>query len=122
MITEAEWTSIGKYIEKIAGQVSGKRQDYFTTGQVIKVDIANRCVYLAELGDQPIPIVGWRYTVDYYYEDQSGNLTKRTATAQVIPPKVGDTIVVIKELGTRRLPRAIGILYGTNWIVAEEEE
>jgi len=122
LISETEWHSIGAYIEKIAGQVCGKRQDYFTTGQVIKVDIPNRCLYLAEFGDQPIPIVAWNYTMDYYYEDQSGNITKRTGTARVIPPKIGDTVVVIREFGTRRLPRALGMLLGTNWIVAEEDE
>jgi len=122
MISETEWHSIGRFIEKIASQVSGKRQDYFTTGQVIKIDTPNKCVYLAEFGDQPIPIVAWDYTLDYYDTDQNGNVQKRTSRATAIMPRVGDTIVVVRELGTRRLPRAIGILKGTNWIVAEEEE
>jgi len=122
LISETEWHSIGAFIEKIAKQVSGKRQDFFTTGEIIKIDVPNKCVYLAEFGDQPIPVVAWDYTFDYYWENQSGDYIKSTGTARLKVPKVGDTIVVCRELGTRRLPRALGILQGTNWIVSEEEE
>jgi len=122
MISEPEWASIAAMIEKISSQVSGKRQDYFTTGPVIKVDVPNRCVYLAEFGDQAIPIVAYDYAHDYYVTDQSGNTVKKTAVSKVKMPKPGDTVVVAREYGTRGLPRALGVLQGTNWILSEDEQ
>lgn len=120
-ITDPEWASISSLIEKLAGRISGKRQDWFVTGKVIKVDAPNRLVYLAEFGDQAIPIVAFDYTMDYYDTDGTGAVQKKTATVTVKMPKVGDTVVVARELATRRLPRAIGILQGKNWITPEEE-
>lgn len=119
-ITDPEWASVSNLIEKIAARVSGKRQDYFITGTVIKVDAVNQLVYMAEFGDQAIPIVAFNYTVDFY-DDNGTGISKKTVTAKVAMPKIGDTILVARELGTRRLPRALGILQGQNWIVAEEE-
>lgn len=119
-ITDPEWRSITTLIEKVSAGVSGKRQDYFVTGKVLKVDAINKLVYMAEFGDQPIPIVAFDYTFDVY--DDNGTLvTKKTIVAKVKMPNVGDTIVVARELGTRRLPRALGILQGKNWLVPEEE-
>lgn len=119
-ITEPEWASIGNLIEKIAKRVSGARQDYFVTGQVIKIDAVNRLIYMAEFGDQPIPIVAFNYLVDVY-DDNGTSVAKKTLTTKVAMPKVGDTVVVAREFGTRRLPRALGILQGINWVVPEEE-
>jgi hypothetical protein len=120
-ITDPDWASINNLIEKVAARVSGKRQDYFITGQVIKVDAPNKLIYMAEFGDQPIPIVAFDYTVNYYDQLSDGTMTRRTVTATVKMPKVGDTVVVARELGTRRLPRVLGILQGQNWIVPEDE-
>jgi hypothetical protein len=121
MITDPEWLSIRNLISKVAAEISGKRQDYFVTGTVIKVDVTNKLVYLAEFGDQPIPIVAFDHTVNYYDTNSTGVVTKKTATTKVVMPNVGDTVLVARELGTRRLPRALGILQGTNWTVAEEQ-
>jgi len=233
-ITNPEWESISQMIDAIVRRVVGTRADFFTTGKVVKVDPTNKCVYLAEFGDQPIPITGFDRTVTYYYEvsdvdikhvvgaagepafqnswvnydvptwgsanfskDSSGivhleglvmngtlgaaiftlpagyrpakqllfavlgnnilgrldvtptgavqfsvgsnayvqlsgitfdsgvpmptKVIRKSVTAGVVMPKVGESVLVAREMGTRRLPRAIGVIQGKNWIVAEEE-
>lgn len=120
-IMESEWLSISNLARKISEQVSGKRQDYFVTGKVVKVDAVHKLIYMAEFGDQAVPIVAWDYNVTYYDQTVTGATVKKTTVATVKMPKVGDTVLVARELGTRRLPRALGILQGVNWIVAEDE-
>jgi hypothetical protein len=120
-ISEPEWASITNLIEKVSAQVAGKRQDYFVTGPVVKVDPVSKIVWMAEFGDQPIPVVAFDYDVTYYDETASGTVVAKSVKATVAMPKVGDTIVVARELGTRRLPRLLGILQGQNWFVAEED-
>jgi hypothetical protein len=119
-LTEPEWNSIAQFTEKIVKQVIGTRGDFFVTGKVIKVDTQNRCVYLAEFGDQAVPVVGFNYTASYYVQE-SGSMTKKTATAEIQMPKVGQSVLVAREMGTSRLPRALGVIQGKNWIVSEEE-
>jgi hypothetical protein len=119
-IMETEWASIRELIIKLSSGVSGKRQDYFVTGRIIKVDGVNKNIYMAEFGDQPIPIVAFDYTVDIY-DDNGTGVTKKTRTVSVKMPQVGDTVLVAREFGTRRLPRALGILQGQNWVVPEED-
>jgi hypothetical protein len=133
MISEPEWESIRALCEKISANVSGTRKDYFITGKVVKVDSKNRCIFLSEFGDQPIPIVAFDYEVSYYDETPKGTvgvavgaasqskISKKKATTVVVMPKVGQTVLVARELGTRRLPRALGVILGKNWIVPEDE-
>lgn len=120
MITEPEWQSISQFVEKIIQQVVGRRSDFFTTGKVVKVDAKNKCIYMAEFGDQAIPVVGFNYTTSYYVQE-SGSMTKKTATAEVQMPKVGQSVLVAREMGTARLPRALGVIQGKNWITPEED-
>lgn len=120
-ITDGEWISIRTMIESIAG----KKGEYFVTGDVIKRDVDNKLVWLAEFGDQPIPIVAFDYKVKYYDStvtvDFAGQttgtqVTPKTVIAEVQVPQVGDTVIVAKELGVNRLPRCLGVLKGKNWI------
>jgi hypothetical protein len=120
-ISDPEWESISQMVEAIVKRVTGTRADFFTTGRVVKVDAANKCVYLAEFGDQPIPIVGFNYTMKYYDEGSSGTIKQKDASAVLVMPEVGQSVLVAREMGTRRLPRALGVIQGKNWIVAEEE-
>lgn len=120
-ITDGEWVSIRTMIESIAG----KKGEYFVTGDVIKRDVDNKLVWLAEFGDQPIPIVAFDYKVKYYDStitvDFAGQttgtqVTPKTVIAEVQVPQVGDTVIVARELGVNRLPRCLGVLKGKNWI------
>src|SRR5690348_15857553 len=120
-ISEPEWLSIANMVEKIVKRVIGTRADYFTTGKVLKVDKPNKCIYMTEFGDQPIPIVGFDYEVKYYDTDNAGFVRTRNSVATVVMPKVGDTVLVARELGTRRLPRCLGVIQGKNWVIPEAE-
>ena len=120
-ISEPEWQSIRAMIERVTTQISGHKGIYFTTGKVIKRDTVNFCVYLREFGDQPIPIVGFDYTVNYYDTDATGAIHKKTSKIKVQVPKLGEAVLVISELGSQRLPRCVGVIKGKNWLIAEEE-
>lgn len=131
-ISEPEWTSIRTMIEAVASDISGTR-NFFTTGKVIKRDVENMLVWLEEFGDQPIPLVLFDYEVKYYDEtpngttavaagtDQPFNVKTRKVTATVLVPKIGDTVLVARELGSRRIPRCLGVIRGKGWIVPETE-
>lgn len=132
-LSDPEWLSIRTMIEQVVRQVSGTRGDFFVTGKVVKVDAKNKCIYMKEFGDQAIPIVGFDYEVNYYDESPKGTTTqaegdaaqfrtiKKTAKVSVVMPRKGDSVLVARELGTRRLPRCLGVIQGKKWIVPEVE-
>lgn len=99
----------------------GKKGEYFITGTVIKRDEATKVVWLAEFGDQAIPLVALDYEVKFYDTDQTGKVIQKFAKVRPLVPQVGQTVVVARELGSRRLPRLIGVLEGTGWISTEED-
>lgn len=119
-ITDPEWLSIRSMAEGVVRRLAGSRTDYFITGKVLKVDVPNKCVYMKEFGSQPIPIVAFDYTVKYYDTTPTG-VTVRNAVAQAQMPKVGQLILVAREMGTSRIPRCLGVIQGKNWIVPEVE-
>jgi hypothetical protein len=132
-ITDSEWQSISTMVNQIVRDIAGTKGDYFITGKVFKVDKKNKCIYMKEFGSQPIPIVAFDYEVKYYDESPQGTtvptggsgspyrtLTK-IAKATVIMPKKGDTVLVAKEMGTSRLPRCLGVVMGTKWIMKGDE-
>jgi len=131
-ISEGEWNSIRNLVERVAADVSGNR-NFFTTGKVIKRDEDKMLVWIEEFGDQPIPLVFFDYEVKYYDETPNGTTVpsagssspfqtnSKKAKVKVIVPKIGDTVLVARELGSRRLPRCLGKLQGKGWIVAESE-
>lgn len=133
MISEREWVSVRAMVESVIKSVMGTRMDYFVTGQVIDRDEKNKLVWLAEFGDQPVPVVAYNYNAFYY--DESPRLTKygtvgtnadyktykKKLLIEIEVPKVGETVLVAREWGTRRLPRCLGVLQGQNWIIVEAE-
>jgi hypothetical protein len=132
-ISEPEWASVRAMIEEVVADLAGNRASYFTTGKVIKRNEADKLVWLEEFGDQPIPIVGFDYELKYYYASSAGLATPaagaglpsktitKTIKAKVRVPKVGETVVVAREFGSRRIPRCIGVIQGKHWIVPESE-
>lgn len=118
MISEAEWASIRELAIKLASQVANQTGN-FVTGKVIKRDEKNKLVWLRELGDQPIPVVGFRYDVKYYDEGSSGAVNVKTTTAVPQTPQLGDYVFVALEMGAQSLPRCLGVILGTNWIITE---
>lgn len=132
MITEPEWASIRTLIEIVAAEMSGNR-NFFTTGKVIKRDETKKLVWIEDFGDQPIPIIGFDHEIEYYDETPKGTIAvvaggaspykvvKKKVKVKTLVPKIGDTVVVARELGSRRLPRCLGVIQGKGWIVAESE-
>ena len=116
MITEQEWNSIRAACEKIAAQVSGRRNEFFQTGIVSKRDEKNRLIWLKGFANDPIPVVGFEYEIKYYDTNADGVVVARKAKVMPTVPKVGQSVLVAYELGISRLPRCVGVILGTNWI------
>lgn len=119
-ITEPEWTSIASLVERMVPQLTGGRRN-FKTGRVIKRDANNQLVWIRELGDQPIPVVGFDYTVKYYDTDNAGNTVPKTAKISPVTPDVGEHVFIVFEMGEHSLPRCLGTIQGTGWILPEDE-
>lgn len=117
MISEGEWQSISEMVKN----AFRRKGEYFITGKVIKRDEDQKLVWMKEFGDQAIPIVGFDYEVTYYDTNQTGSVISKKAKVKVIVPKIGATVVVALEFGTRRLPRCLGVIQGTGWIAPSEE-
>lgn len=111
-ISDGEWVSIRALVESLVG----KKGEYLVTGEVIKRNTDDKTVFLAEFGDQPIPVVAFDYRVKYYDTDETGTVNVRNVIAEVQVPQIGDTVIVARELGVNRLPRCLGVLKGKNWI------
>jgi len=129
MISEPEWESIATLVNKLMRQ----KGEYFVTGKVIQRDEVKKLIWLKEFGDQAIPVVGFDYEVTYYDETPSGVNTTTVGTGadfktrakkakvKVVVPKIGQSVLVAREFGTRRLPRCLGVIQGTGWISASED-
>jgi len=129
MISEPEWESIATLVNKLMRQ----KGEYFVTGKVIQRDEVKKLIWLKEFGDQAIPVVGFDYEVTYYDETPGGVVTTavganadfktkaKKAKVKVMVPKIGQSVLVAREFGTRRLPRCLGVIQGTGWISASED-
>ncbi len=98
-------------------------------GQVIDRDEDKMLVWLEDFGDQPIPIVGFRYTVNVYDESPRGTTVpaqgqsspyqtyKKQFKVKTECPKIGDTVVVLRQMGSRRLAKCVGIVLSKGFVV-----
>lgn len=120
MLDFNDWHEIEKYVEKrLAAQ-----GESFVQGTVVKSDQVNHLVWLREFGDQPIPLFGFDYQVKYSYTDATNKtVIKKTAAyskdVEILTPKVGDIVLVALQLGSRRLPKCIGVIKSKNYVVSE---
>lgn len=113
-ITDAEWASVHTLVEK---KVADKGEP-FTTDKVIKRDPDQRVVWTKDFGDEPIPIVDFQNSIRSFDTTPSG-IAIRTLEGHAIVPQIGDTVLIARELGTRRLPRCLGVI-GSNGLVPSE--
>jgi hypothetical protein len=74
-------------------------------GKVVKRDESRKLVWLSEFGDQPIPLVGFNGTAKVYIQ----GVVKLLKIKHEVP-KVGQTVVVLRQLGSRRLPKCVGVV------------
>jgi len=120
MISEREWSAIAGMVTKMVKKIAGERGNLITS-TVIKRDSGNRLVWIKELGDQGIPVVGFDYNVKYYDTDNNGNVNVKNIVVHPHTPDVGDHVLVALELGSQSLPRCVGVIQGNNWIIPEDE-
>lgn len=133
MITNDDWREIQKYVERRLAE-SGEP---FVQGVVVKNDPIKKLVWLKEFGDQPIPCISFDYQVKYYYREPYGNTTavgnavnSRISTrktkpyskeVEILVPRVGDIVLVAQHLGSRRLPKCLGVIKSKNYVTTGSE-
>lgn len=120
MITEPEWASIRALVERLVPSIAGSK-NHFLTSKVLKRDTVNNLIWISELGDQPIPVVGLDYNIKTYDTDNSGVVQVRNSVASPKVPDVGEAVFVVLEGGSQGLPRCLGTIQGRNWVIPEEE-
>lgn len=123
MLTQSDWREIQKFVTKLIAQIG----EPFTQGVVVKSDPVNKLVWLREFGDQPIPLIAFDHQVKYYVPDGSGHMTPRKTKAhsnevEILVPRVGDTVLVARHMGSRRLPKCLGVIKSTGYVRAGGEE
>jgi hypothetical protein len=130
MIEEGEWTSITEHVIKLIQQVAGRASDHFFVDTVVKNDTSQNLVWVTELGDTPIPLFTFDYDVKYYDESPRGTglsfggykVYPKVAKTKVRCPKIGDSVLVAREMGQNRLPRCLGVLRSTGFVEPPEVE
>lgn len=115
-----DWDEINKVIAKAIGNVG----EPFVQGTVIKSDPVKNVVFLKEFADVPIPIVAHHYQVTYNSRDTSGRVVRLKTIAYsndvtVLVPRPGDIVLVAQHLGTRALPKCLGVIQSKNYIIGE---
>lgn len=120
-----DWREIQSLVSRLVAQ----QGEYFVQGKVVKNDPKRKLVWLKEFGDQPIPCVSFDYQVKYYVNTSSGfvggdQITPRktrpyTPDVEILVPKVGDIVLVARHLGSRRLPKCLGVIKSSNYVSAE---
>lgn len=120
-IYESEWASIRTMCERVVAEMAGRKDSYFVTGPVIKRNVDKKLIWMAEFGDQPIPVTAFKSKVKYYDEDHLGNVKVKWANVVIEVPKIGATVLVVREMGSARLPRCLGEIQGIDWLISENE-
>lgn len=112
-LDKEDWESIYQAIE------AAKQPSEVTYGIVIKRDVKHRLIWVSEFGEQPIPIVGFQASVTVYDVEPNNHITdmgldvEETVTARHfqidhVVPEIGDTVVIVRQFGGRRLPKCLG--------------
>lgn len=99
---------------------------------VVRIDEDRKVIFTKEFGDTPIPIYAFRYEIKYYDESTRDTYDPgvggqpmpyqvfvKKAITKVLMPEVGDTVLILKQFGSRRLPKCIGILQSTNFVILD---
>jgi hypothetical protein len=120
-VNEQEWASIQNMVEREVARIIGKRMDYFILTRANIVDEENMNIYCDEFGQTPVPMFAWEYEVKYYDSTFSGDVVLKYAKVRVLPPVVGDTVLIAREMGADRLPRCLGVLKSTNFLIDEDQ-
>jgi hypothetical protein len=124
----SDWDKIQSFLSKMLAE----RGEYFLQAEVVKNDPDNKLVWVKELGDTPIPLLAFDYQITYYFNEPTGNTTavgtavnKQTVKrktnqysrdVEVLVPRVGDVVLIAKMMGSRRLPKCLGVIKSTSYV------
>jgi hypothetical protein len=78
-------------------------------GQVVRRDVSRKLIWMKEFGDQPIPLVAMNGTVKVP-DTTAGGVVMKTVNVKYEVPKIGQTVVVLRQFGSRRLPKCVGVI------------
>lgn len=99
--------------QSIYGAISAAQQsETVVYGTVVKRDERRKLIWLREFGSQPIPLVGFKGHVKIYDDNGAGTTIKKVEIVHEVP-KIGETAVVMRQFGSRRLPKCVGIVLST---------
>lgn len=120
-LSSEDYSSIAKHVELEVGRLIGRRRDSIITAKVIKNDIENLLVWVKEIKGQPIPVVGFDYDVTYFDESPRGvsggcKVYKKKAIVKVKCPKVGELVVIAREMSYDGWPKCLGVVQGIDYI------
>jgi len=117
-LNDRDFQSIYEIVDKSFRNATGT----LLMSKVTKRDVTNKLVWVPELGDQPVPLVGFDYEVKYYDTDNAGIINEKKAKVSPMVPEIGDLVFIALERGTQRLPRCIGKVYSQNYILSSLDD
>lgn len=122
-LSSEDFASVGRLIELEVGRLVGRRADTFFTSRVTKRDEKDKLIWVKELGDQPIPLVGFDYDVAYFDESPRGTggggafkIYHKKATVKVKVPKVGELVLIAREMSYDGWPKCFGVVFSRNYV------
>lgn len=120
-LRDQDWQQIQEFVNRLVS----KSGEAFIQGKVVKSDQSRRVVWLREFGDTPIPLVGFDYRVKYRYKETDGSVTVAKTNSysddvEILTPRVGDTVLVAQQFGTRRLPKCLGVIKSVRYVESGE--
>jgi hypothetical protein len=118
MLSDRDWESVYGVINRTIG----KKNESTIMSKVIKRDEIHKLVWVAELADQPIPLLAFDYEVKYYDTDGGGVVREKVAKVEPATPEIGDLVFIVMERGTRRLPRCVGKVQSRNYITTSLDD
>jgi hypothetical protein len=101
-LTYDDWNEISNRIATLIAQAGTP----FILGTVIKNDETSHLVWLEETGSTPIPLVAFEY---------DAVIDEITYKLKPVTPKVGDLVLVGLHMGSRRLPKCLGRVFGSGY-------
>jgi hypothetical protein len=102
-LNDSDWAQIYEALE------NSQRGSEISYGKILAVDKTRLLIKVEDFGDQWIPLVGFRQTTKVY-DDNGTNVKPKTYTSVIDPPKVGEIAVVLRQFGSRRLPKCVGVI------------
>lgn len=108
-LDDSDWNAIYEAISRAIPQHE------IVYGRVVKRDEHKKLIWLKEFGDQPIPLVGFNGKVTVYDETATTTRRKVVKLEHEVPQK-GDLVVVLRQMGTRRLGKCVGVVLSKGFV------